>query len=206
PTRRAHGPQKVRVLFVDDSPEDVFILLRQLSRAAYDITHKRVETVRDFTAAITNEPWDLVLCDYSLIVLPPATVVSQTQGLELDLPVVVVSGLATEAVALDVMRAGACDFVSKDRLERLNPIVDRELKASALRRASEQEKRRFVARLHEAAKMESIGQLAAGVAHEINTPMQFIRDNLEFLESASAPLLAALDVCEKLREEDVLEA
>ena len=42
-------------------------------------------------------------------------------------------------------------------------------------------------------KLESIGQLAAGIAHEINNPMQYIGDNLSFLNEAFANIFSVLD-------------
>ena len=53
------------------------------------------------------------------------------------------------------------------------------------------ELRRLEQQLIQAEKLKSIGQLAAGVAHEINTPTQFVGHNLEFLREALAELLAA---------------
>jgi two-component system NtrC family sensor kinase len=48
------------------------------------------------------------------------------------------------------------------------------------------------AQLRQAQKMEGIGQLAAGIAHEINTPAQFVSDNLNFLKGAFDDLLSLL--------------
>jgi two-component system, NtrC family, sensor kinase len=50
--------------------------------------------------------------------------------------------------------------------------------------AALQEKERMQTRLLQVQKMESVGQLAAGIAHEINTPAQFIGTNMEFLDEA----------------------
>jgi two-component system NtrC family sensor kinase len=47
-------------------------------------------------------------------------------------------------------------------------------------------------------KLESIGQLAAGIAHEINTPIQYVGDNTRFLRDGVADLLKAIDNCEAL--------
>ncbi len=55
--------------------------------------------------------------------------------------------------------------------------------------------------LFQSQKLASVGQLAAGIAHEINTPTQFIADNVEFLRTAVRDLLAALDACRGLIQE-----
>ena len=59
----------------------------------------------------------------------------------------------------------------------------------------------FQTQLHHAQKMESIGQLAAGIAHEINTPMQFIGDNTRFLEDSFHQLFGSIKEHDRLRKE-----
>jgi PAS domain S-box-containing protein len=59
------------------------------------------------------------------------------------------------------------------------------------------ERRRLETELQHAQKLQSVGRLAAGIAHEINTPIQFIGDNVRFIEEAFAGFAEVLDAYEK---------
>lgn len=69
------------------------------------------------------------------------------------------------------------------------------------------EGKRMDVELHHAEKLESVGRLAAGIAHEINTPIQFVGDNLQFMQDSLADLLALSDrhveLLEKIKTDSV---
>jgi PAS domain S-box-containing protein len=123
----------IRVLLVEDSVDDAELLERRLRKSGLQVSTARVDTLEAFDRAMADS-WDLVITDWYLRDFTGLDVISRIRQQEDDLPVIMVSGQAGEEAAVEAMRAGAGDYVLKDRLTRLVPAVERELAEARNRR------------------------------------------------------------------------
>jgi PAS domain S-box-containing protein len=120
-------PAKLKVLILEDRAADAELALHELRRAGYDPDWKRVETEPDFLAQL-DRSWDIILVDYSLPEFDGLRALDIMWERGLDIPVIIVSGAIGEEKAVAAMKAGANDYIMKDRLARLGPAVERELR------------------------------------------------------------------------------
>lgn len=129
---------KLNILLIEDSPVDEMLILGELRDGGVEFSWKRVETEATLSAALTEQPWDVVICDYHLPAFgaPEALRIIQEGGL--DVPFIVVSGFIDEESAIGIMRAGAHDFVTKEKLARLIPAIEREVKEARRRQKHSQ--------------------------------------------------------------------
>jgi two-component system cell cycle sensor histidine kinase/response regulator CckA len=118
----------LRLLLIEDSEEDAQLLLRELQRAGYQVTHARVDTAASLNAVLDRQTWDLAIGDYSMPQFSGMEALRIIQERGLDLPFISVSGTITEEMAVAAMRAGAKDYVTKGHLKRLLPAIERELR------------------------------------------------------------------------------
>src|SRR3982751_3337247 len=122
--------KRLRVLVVEDSEVDTMLLLRELRHAGFEPESQRVETAEAMTAALNEAGWDLIISDYALPQFGGAAALSLFQDKNLDVPFIMVSGALGEERAVEMMKAGAHDYVLKHNLVRLAPAVRRELDAA----------------------------------------------------------------------------
>ncbi len=125
----------LRALLVEDSQSDALLLVRALQRGGFDVISERLETGEAMRQALANHSWDVILCDHSMphFSAPEALELLKEHGV--DVPFIIVSGYIEEETAVAAMKAGAHDYIMKDRLARLVPAVERELREAEVRRA-----------------------------------------------------------------------
>jgi signal transduction histidine kinase len=180
----------LRVLIIEDNERDAALIVRELVRGGYDLAYECVETEPAMAEALARQTWDLVLSDYALPSFSALAALRMVAASGLDLPLIVVSGSVGEEAAVEVMREGACDFLFKDKLTRMFPVIERELREAA-RRAQHRE---IQARMRQMEKMDALGQMTGGIAHDFNNILAVIIGMTELAAASAAgnPKLAAM--------------
>ncbi|MBN4002166.1 response regulator [Nostoc sp. LPT] len=74
----------LRVLLVEDSEDDALLLLRELQRGDYEVTFERIDTPTAMKAAIAEQTWDIVICDYSMPTFSAPAALKQVKESGLD--------------------------------------------------------------------------------------------------------------------------
>lgn len=159
----------LNVLMVEDSADDAELLIVAMRKAGFDLQWKRVETHADYSANL-NGKIEMIFADFTLPQFSTLRALELLQESKLDIPFIIVSGTIGEERAVESMKAGATDYVLKDRLDRLGPVVKR-----ALREIKERaERKRMEAQFIEAQKMQVVGHLASGLAHDFNNILMVV--------------------------------
>ena len=126
----------LRVLLVEDDEDDAHLLTRYFERAGYRPSVRRVETADEMRRALdeAGAGWDVVLADFNLPSFSAPAALHLLKRMGQDVPFIVMSGAVSEETAVEAMRAGAHDYVSKQNLTRLLPAIERELREARARR------------------------------------------------------------------------
>jgi diguanylate cyclase (GGDEF)-like protein/PAS domain S-box-containing protein len=139
-------PEPLRVLIVEDRPDDALLVAEHLRRAGLTITWERIDTEAGFAAKL-HGGWDLIIADYHLPQFSAPRALDLLKQADLDIPFIVVSGSVGENAAVAAMRGGAHDYIFKDNLSRLRPAVEREVRAAIERKAAREAQGEYLRRL-----------------------------------------------------------
>jgi PAS domain S-box-containing protein/putative nucleotidyltransferase with HDIG domain len=130
--------QALSVLIIDDSEDDVLLIIRELKKGGYDPVYERVQTAAALKKALRERPWDIILCDYKMPWLEAPSAIGLIKESNIDVPVIILSGSIGEEKAVGCMRLGAQDYIMKGNYSRLCPAIKRELAESENRQKKRQ--------------------------------------------------------------------
>jgi signal transduction histidine kinase len=156
----------LRILVAEDSEDDFLLVVGELRAAGFEVTGKRVENSEQMRQALDDAEWDLVLSDFTMPGFDgmSALQVLQESG-QPEVPFIIVSGSIGEVRAVEALKAGAANYVMKEHLEKLVPVVERELKDAQVR----QERKKAFEELSLAVKARD--DFLSIASHELRTPL-----------------------------------
>jgi PAS domain S-box-containing protein len=155
----------LRLLMVEDSPDDAELLLRELRRTGYEVEATRVDDEEHFVAALDAQP-QIILMDYRLPEFNALRGLAVLRDRSLDIPCIVISGILSDETAVECIRQGAADYLLKDRLARLGTAVARAIQE----KEDKADKRRTEMALHESeAQFLRLAENAADVIFRYRT-------------------------------------
>jgi putative two-component system response regulator len=184
------GPERLRVLIVEDRPEDAELTLLALKHAGFAVTAVRVDGEADYRAQIRGDH-DIILSDHSLPQFDSTRALEIVGELGVDIPFIIVSGTIGEELAVESMKRGASDYLLKGSLARLGQAVAHALKERQLRH----QKRDAEAALETAWK-DSLRRMARAVEYRDPETGGHIERMSHYCAAIAGTLGLAADRCE----------
>lgn len=169
----------ISLLLIEDSIDDEQLLLKSINDNSYKTEHKRVDTQIEFESMIKLHSWDVIICDCSILKLDVFKVLAYLTKRKIDIPFIIISNKSEDETIIEVIKAGANDFIRKDNLSRLLPSILKEIKEAAERKISKKAQKKIIEMNKELIRVNSElkksdkvkSELLANVSHELRTPL-----------------------------------
>ena len=127
--------REIRILMVEDNPDDFELIKHALTSGGISFQPLRVDTKEDFNRELEHFRPDLILSDYQLPTFDGISALAVAVIEAPDVPFIFVSGAIGEQLAIETLKGGATDYVFKGHLNQLAPAVSRALEEAREKRA-----------------------------------------------------------------------
>jgi diguanylate cyclase (GGDEF)-like protein len=142
-------PRNLNLLLLEDSPADAELMIEAIREAGFEPTFRRVDSKEAYLRELDQLP-DFILSDFSMPQFTAQDALHLMKQRGIDLPFIIVSGCMGEDMAVECMKAGATDYLLKDRLARLGHAVTQALERKRLIEEKRQaEQRLFLETFHD---------------------------------------------------------
>lgn len=176
-----------KILIIDDSPSDTLFLKKLMSTSSFEF-----DSVSSISAAeeyLKEEVPQAIILDYMLPDGDSLTIIDRFHSTS---PILLLTGMEDPEIGLSAVKRGAQDFLTKGFINK--DLLSKSLKYSIERQSLKN-------RVSSVEKMASLGRMSSGMAHEMNTPIQYIGDNLYFLEKECSGMIGKLNQIRTLLED-----
>jgi CheY-like chemotaxis protein len=173
----------LHILHLEDDPADAALIQSTLEADGIPCKTTRVQNRDEFVGALEKGGLDLILSDFSMPGFDGLSAAELVRAKWPAIPFIIVSGTLGEERAIDALKSGATDYVLKERLSRLAPAVRRAMQEVEERAECRRLENQFI----EAQKMEVVGQLAGGVAHDFNNVLAVIMGYTDLITAELGP-------------------
>ena len=123
----------LRVLIVEDDATDAELVVRELKKSGFEPESRRVDTRDAYMIALEESTPDVIIYDHNLPHFSSSEALELTRQRDQAIPFIIVSHAIGDEDAVALMRAGAADYLLKDRLGRLGEAVRHALEQRRLR-------------------------------------------------------------------------
>jgi hypothetical protein len=169
----------VRILHLEDSSADAQLIHILIEEEGLQVDVTLAPNKPKFESALAERRFDLILCDHGVPGYDGFSALRMAQESQPLTPIIMLSGMLDDAQAVESLKGGATDYILKQRLPRLVPAIRRALKEAQER----EEKKKLEAAFLRAQRMDSIGALAGGIAHDLNNALAPVLMSVELLKN-----------------------
>ncbi|OQA15587.1 MAG: Blue-light-activated protein [bacterium ADurb.Bin363] len=117
----------INLILIENSEDNALSIIRELNHRGYKTLYEIVSDPESIVKALIKEPRDIIIADYSVPEVNSLKIMNLLKENNLDIPLIIISEIINEDIAVEVMKSGARDYIIKDNFKRLLPVIEREL-------------------------------------------------------------------------------